>query len=603
MHYKQTAIEFHNLGLNPVPTGKTEKAPLVKDYTKKRMKLEDIDKFEWEGIAVSCGVFSRGLECLDFDLKNATDPQFIMDRFKAMVSEKLLEKLYCERTPSGGYHFFYRCEDVSPSQKLAVNDDDEIIIETRGEGAIAKTFPSKDYTPLQNSFKDIVIITPEERLELIVACKLLSKNIVKRAKRELQSNYKPKFSKYNADPEIGLTLLKEAGWTVLKDEGDRLLLTKPDRDGKVSAIYNIGECCFLWVYSTSTNFEAEKPYKNSDILAELNCDGRYDIAYAKLFEGGHGNKKDEKLVEELNKGSLSFLSTRQDEKQFIEQSIKDEIPLGLPTGWSELDKYFRFKRNTVEIGLGFEGVGKSVFLLNLAVASWKLHGWTWGMVVPENKTAMTRRRLIEILTGKPISFYKDSPQILDKYWDIADDNFHIFSNKKYLSIVEALEMGKELYEEKKIDVLLLDPYNFFRVDDANNYSWDNKILSLLRVFAEKYCSVYVMLHPKSDAGRTLADGDGYLKPPNQYHVTGGNNFVNRCDNFFCVHRVRNHHDPVEKRTTHFISYKTKEVETGGGVHVLGQSTEFRYDTRKGFTGFFDCKGNNPFIKSDNQQIF
>ena len=605
MPHKLIAIEFHNLGLNPIPVGKVEKVPLIKNFTKNRVGLKDIENYTWEGIAVSCGVFSQGLECLDFDLKNATDPQFIMDEFERMVDPMLLQKLYCERTPSGGYHYFYKCEDVAPSTKLAVNEDDEIVIETRGEGSIAKTFPSDNYTPITNSYATTPIISKGERLELIVACKLLSKNVLKRAKKELNSDYKPKFSKYNTDPDVGLSLLKDAGWTVFKDERDRVLLTKPNSEGKVSGIFNLGGgCCFLWVYSTSTNFEAEKPYKNSDILAELHFDGRYNVAYAKLFDQGYGNIEDEEKAEEMSMDNLSFLATRKEEEQYLNQSIKDEIPLGLTTGWSELDKYFRFKRNSLVIGLGFEGVGKSVAMLNLAMSSYKLHGWSWGMVVPENKTAMTRRRLIEIITGKPISFYKHSPQILDKYKDIVYDNFHIVSNKKYLSIVEALEMGKRLYEDKKIDVLLIDPYNFFRVDDANTYTWDNKILSLLRVFVEKYCSVYVMLHPRSDAGRSLKDKDGYLTPPNQYQVTGGNNFVNRCDDFFCIHRVRNHHDPTEKKTTHFISYKTKEIETGGAVHVLGQSTELRYDTIKGFTGFFDCKGGNPFTeKSEGEQIF
>ena len=589
---KEVAKKFLNNGLNPVPTG-DDKLPVRRAFNTERFEEHELDNFEWKGIAVVCGSFSQGLEVLDFDLKNAPDPAFIMKEFKKKVNKDLLNKLYVETTPSGGYHFFYRCIDVTHSLKLAVSEDDEIIIETRGEGSMAKTYPSEGYKALQGSIESIPIITSEERLELLVSCKLLSKGLIKKAKKELSRRFVPKFAEYNADPDIGLAMLEAQGWTVFKHEGDRVLMTKPDSQGKVSAIYNIEEVCFFWVYSTSTQFESEKAYKNSDLFCELECDGRYNVGYAKLFDEGHGSEDDKEITFELSLQNLSFVSEQKDEKDYLERAIKDEIPEGLTTGWSELDKNFRFKRNHLAMGVGFEGVGKSVMMLNLAVASNVLHGWKWGMVLPENRTAFSRRRLLEILTGKELKHYKHSRHLLKPYEDQLYNNFFITSNKRYGSIKEALEMGRKLYENKQIDALLLDPYNFFRVDANNQYAWDNEVLSLMRVFVEKYCTIYLMLHPRSDAGRTAKDPEGYLLPCNQYSVTGGNNFVNRGDDFFGVHRIKNHRDADIQKITQFIVYKIKEEETGGKVHALGEYTELRYDTVDGFTGFFDCKNNNP----------
>ena len=478
--------------------------------------------------------------------------------------------------------------------RLAMNHLGEVLIETRGEGAMAKTYPSEGYKLKQGSFDNVPIITPEERLEILVSCKLLTEDIPTKAFRQFKSEYKPQFEEFNSNPQIGINMLLEHGWEVFKNEDRRVLLTKPDATSKkVSAIYNLENFPFLWVFSTSTGFNPERAYKNSDIYAELIYEGDYTGAYKDLFDQGYGNEEDGDVLNEYELRDVKFLSEKEEEMDYLNKAIQDEIPFGLNTGWVDVDKHFRFKRNHFVVGIGFEGVGKSFFMLNMAMASHKRHGWKWGMVVPENKTALTRRRLIEISSGKKISYYKDSPKILNKYMDMTYENFFVVSNKKHLSIEEALEMGKRLYQEKKIDALLLDPYNFFRVDTSNGYVWDNKILSLIRVFVEKYCSVYLMLHPNTDSGRAGKDPQGFILPPNQYSVTGGNNFVNRCDDFFTLHRIRNHPDEAIRKTLQFIVYKIKEEETGGRVHSHGEYTSLKYETRKGFTGFFDSKGCCP----------
>ena len=604
---RKIAREYLSYGLNPVPVG-LGKEPLREGHNT-RIEEHEIDDFEFLNIGVSTGSVSGGLEAIDFDLKNAEDPKKIMKIFKSKVNKDLLKRLVIQQTTSGGYHMVYRCEDISSSKKLAKNPEGKAIIETRGEGGYIKCYPSEGYTLLQGGFEKIPIITPEERLSIFVSAKMLNQTLVKDANKRVRyedREYFKKFPKYNTDSSIGLEVLYKHGWTDHSEDSEWYNLTRPNSEsGDIHAGYH-KDGKFLFVFSTAQDtFEEEKPYNNHAIYAELECGGRYDKAYAKLFEMGYGDEtkvKDKKTREEVDVedwddelDSLSFLSDDIEENSYLEQARKDEISQGLSTGWN-IDEYFRFKENSLNIGLGYDGVGKSVFMLSMATSASILHDWKWGMIMPENKTAMSRRRLVETASGRTIKDFKDSPALFDKYLQESRDKFKIISNKKHYSIKDVIEMGKRLYEEYGIKALLIDPYNFFKVQ-GNGYSHNNEILSELRVFAEEYCSVYIMAHPSSTAPRNNLDQYGYLKPPSKYEIQGGADFPYRVDDFFITHRIVNHPDLEIKSTMQFIVEKVKETETGGGVHRNGEFSELIWERRNGFLGYWDSEGNNPMYNA------
>lgn len=599
---KEIAREYMSYGLNPLPIARDEKRPLNESHSTIKMTDSTIEDYPFEAIGVSTGIISGGLEAIDFDLKNAKDPKLVMKIFKSKIDIDLLKKLVIQRTISGGFHMIYRCESITSSKKLAKNLEGKAVIETRGEGGLIKCYPSEGYELLQGNFNAIPIITPEERVTLMASAKMLNETIVKDASKRMRSEDKKKFDKfpeYNADSNIGIEILEKHGWKVWSEDSQWINLTRPNKSEGISAGYH-KEGKFLYVFTSSqNNFEEERPYNNHAIYAELEHEGRYDIAYAKLYELGHGIESEDKTddEEELEDWdeqleSLSFLSDEVEENGYLEQARKGEISLGLSTGFAELDKYMRLKPNSVNIGLGYDGVGKSVGMLTVVASSNVLHDWKWGMVMPENKTAMSRRRLVETLTGKSIQDFKDSPILFDKYLQETREAFYIISNKKHYSIRDVIEMGKRLYEEKGIDALLIDPFNFFKVE-GNAYSYNNEILSELRVFAEKYCAVYIMAHPSSSAPRNNIDEYGYLSPPKKYEIQGGADYAYRVDDFFIFHRVVNHTDNEVRRTLQFIMEKVKETETGGRVHDKDDYTGLIYEERHGFLGYWDDEGNNP----------
>lgn len=604
---REIARNYLAVGLNPLPMVNGSKAPIIREHNSVKITDKEINNFDYEAIGVSTGLISEGLEAIDFDLKNAEHPDAVMKVFKSKLSTELLRKLVVQRTQSGGYHMLYRCEDVSSSRVLAKNPQGKAIIETRGEGGLVKCHPSKGYTLLQGSFEKIPIITPEERLSLFISAKMLNQTIkkdaMKRASKEDLTAFK-KFPKYNEDPDIGIKLLEKAGWKYKSEDSEWINLTRPDsKSGDIHAGYH-KDGKFFYCFSTAQDtFEEEKPYNNHALFAELEHDGNYAKAYAKLYEEGYGIEMKEKSKEQEAEDdwedkltNLTFLSDDVEENTLLELARKDEIEQGLSTGWSSVDEYFRFKPNSLNIGLGYDGVGKSVFMLSMANASRVLHDWKWGMVMPENKTWMSRRRLVESASGRAIASFKNEGALFDQYVKESRESFKIISNKKHYSIKDVLEMGKRLYEYYGINAFLIDPYNFFKVT-GDGYGHNNEMLSQMRVFAEQYCSVYVMAHPSSNAPRNNINQFGYLEPPTKYQIQGGADFPYRVDDFFIIHRIVNHEDLEMRRTMQFIVEKLKETETGGKVHNRGEYTPLVYEKRHGFTGYWDEEGNNPMYRA------
>lgn len=593
--------KFLEWGLNPIPL--TEKIPQIKGWEKPRTPQE-VDSYDYTAVGVCTGTVSGGLEAIDFDLKYHKEPKAFLEKWKSKVGVDLLKKLTVQSTINEGYHFIYRCQQIEGNKIMAKNPEGEVLIETRGEGGYIKVSPSEGYKLVQGSLDDIPIITPLERNKLMSAAYMLDEEVFKNYEKRKNNTKFNKFPKYDSDPEVGLQLLEKHGWVIVKEDGDWVELRRPGKTEGLSGGYNT-EGNFLLVHSTSTVFQQRQPYNNYAIYAELEHGGDYSEAYRSLNQQGFGTSKSgsrssqgarDNSVIEQSLEDLSFISSREEEDDFLIRSLEDRIPLGLPTGWSELDEYFRFKENSFNMGLGYDGVGKSLLTLSLAAASNTLHDWKWGMVLPENKTAMSRRRLIECATGQEIKHM--NRELFVHYRDKCMDDYKIVSNKQHYSLLDVIDMGKRLFDEYGIKALLVDPWNFFKVGEAvNDYKWNNRVLSEFRVFAEKYCSVYIMAHPSSESPRKNKDEKGFLKPPTAYEIQGGADFPYRVDDFFIFHRILNHPSRDVKTTLQFIMHKVKEEETGGARHAMGEYTPLKWGVRDGFLGYWDEAGNNPMYEA------
>ena len=169
------AMEFVDAGLSVIPLKLDgSKKPNVSSWEPYQCRLPSSDQVkQWftrkAGIGIITGIVSGGLEVLDFDDGSLFEPW-----------RKQVEKIVCwlpvVETPSGGYHVFYRCDEIGGNVKIAKDPSREkqTLIETRGEGGyvcgVGSPIGIHDLGLYIQVFgpviPDIPTITPADRKEL-----------------------------------------------------------------------------------------------------------------------------------------------------------------------------------------------------------------------------------------------------------------------------------------------------------------------------------------------------------------------------------------------------------------------------------------------------
>jgi hypothetical protein len=135
---ENTTGDSQTIGLSIIPVS-SAKQPFGK-WKEYQSKIAPISlwhsHYQNQGIVgIITGKVSGNLEIIDVDIKN--DPKkTIMTEYSDLIPADLLRKLIIQTTPNNGFHLIYRCPEVKIdcNQKLALNSQKEIIIETRGEG-------------------------------------------------------------------------------------------------------------------------------------------------------------------------------------------------------------------------------------------------------------------------------------------------------------------------------------------------------------------------------------------------------------------------------------------------------------------------------------
>ena len=191
--YLDTALKCLEVGLSPLPPKEDgTKAPLADlrvngEYkwepyqttpaTKGHIRKWYQDKRTGNGLVTGYGK----VECYEFDDGNIY--KLFCEAARGIGLESLITRIedgYCERTPSGGIHWLYRCDELSGNTKLAERpvpgekNKREVLIETRGLGGFVIIAPSNGtvhpsggaYELLSGGLDGIATITPEERQRL-----------------------------------------------------------------------------------------------------------------------------------------------------------------------------------------------------------------------------------------------------------------------------------------------------------------------------------------------------------------------------------------------------------------------------------------------------
>lgn len=594
MTTKEIVRQYINSGIVVMPVDKS-KRPILGGW--QNLTIADCQKEEyisyWDNPDTKVGLLCGGInkiEALDFDIKYSVDPE-LFNNYCAEVKKEnpeLLNKLTIQKTISGGYHFIYKCEKIERNLKLArrpathdemLNDNSKcfVLIESRGAGGMVVIAPSQGYRLLRNTFEDIVTITPEERDLLFTVARSFNTFDLPHTKpvtQKIPLQGETIWEEFNNDTQAGLDLLELHGWTQVKTKGDDVLLKRPGHTSALHSAYYHTRTNVFVPFTSSSVFDSEKGYSNSQILHTLEGhNGDWKKTADLLREMGYGKVEyhTKERIEKVRQDEEKGVETTQDEIykyiedssryiDYLEKSRTKTLERGLTTGSRWLDEHFLFKRGNFAITLSFPNLGKSFFWWFMCALTVSHHKWRWLMFSPENKTGQIIKKLIEMFAEKPIESMTTLE--VNEYRLFVDQNFKFINTDQSYNAKDILKIAEEFSNIWKYDGLLIDPYNSLLVPDKSNaHQYHYEVVTLMRSFSNRtgiYVSVTV--HPNTAAGRNR-DNDGNSKTPHPADAENGIMFLNRCDEFLVLERHAN--DPQRFRQTYVHVKKVKDWESGG----------------------------------------
>ena len=324
------ALSWHAAGHAPLPIKPDgSKSPAVKwtNYTNQQPTEAEVRRWftsaDTDGLGLVCGSASGGLEMLEVEGRAIA----LATELRELMSDNGLGELwarinsgYVEGTPSGGLHWYYRVEGEprrntklarrrATAEELAAKPGEKIkvLIETRGQGGFTVIAPSAGrthptggaWTTFLGSHTTIPTITAEERDAVHAVASLLDAMPALDAPTPSANHLRdPNKVRPGDDYNQRATwdeILTPRGWTKGKPLGrDAYGWTRPGkelRDG-ISATTNTRDGADrLYVFSTSTEFESEKPYTKFAAYTLLEHNGDYAAAAKALAKDGYGDQQ------------------------------------------------------------------------------------------------------------------------------------------------------------------------------------------------------------------------------------------------------------------------------------------------------------------------
>jgi hypothetical protein len=331
MDVTAAALAWHEAGYCVLPA-KTDgsKAPAVvawKHYQAEGPTRQQIDAWfasGHPGVGLICGAISGGLEMLE--LEGRAVAEGALDELTTLIEQAGLADLwlrltvngYTERTPSGGLHFLYRVDGaaVPGNTKLANRPATEaelatkpgekvkVLAETRGESGYVVIAPSNGAThptrrPWTIAYGQpgvVPTITAGEREQLHRLFRCLDRMPradppAPRLQIVRGDGVTPGDDFENKTDWTDALLLGGAGWTIVSHHASGYRTwRRPGKDtpGISATTGRDPERDRLYVFSSATVFDTERPYTKFGAYALLHHGGDHSAAARQLRRLGYG---------------------------------------------------------------------------------------------------------------------------------------------------------------------------------------------------------------------------------------------------------------------------------------------------------------------------
>lgn len=509
---QQAAQKYIEHGFSPVPLVSGQKRPLLKDWTKyKDQPIEDLSLFSTDSLGLVCGF--NGLEVLDIDAKHFTGNEF--EDFLKLLQDNgpdIFPKLVIQQTPSGGWHFLYRCELIEGNQKLAKNKSGEVTFETRGNGGQVAAWPTPGYK-LENKASEIQYISIEER-DILFSC---ARELDQTPKVEV--SYKAPTVQRNDSEELTpwkdyeskvdcLSLLQTHGWTIVREDSKYIYVKRPGQTDARDSGKVFKDSGKLWVWSTSTNLQAEVLYNSYALLTALEYNNDFRASARALRDQGYGYQKLKPLNEAQRHEAAQSDRKESDEpaedllaKYLLDPTEEIKNPPSVLDLCIGLERYTLATAGNIALVQGKAKSRKSYFVSALAAAAIR-EGYSEGLI----KSGLVTGKVLYFDTEQgDYHAQKVNQRILHLAGipkEIGQQKLQYFAlrradtNADRLSIIE--------YALKKIDGVSLCIIDGI-VDVANGVNEEPEAIALvsklMKISAEKKLHLITVLHEnKNDRG-------------------------------------------------------------------------------------------------------
>ena len=312
---------YSKAGFSVIPINQ-DKNPAIRswqEFQNRPMTEVECDEYfkRCHGIALLGGT-QKNITFLDFDLKYSLTSDFF-DRYKTLIPNELLAKMYVQKTRNNGFHFAFMCDKVENNQKLASRyttpfekhesyleafnnpktrdkalriaslDVSRVLIETRANGGYCLMSPTKGY---EHVYGKIQKISVGEYDLLLDSARSLSEVIEIRKDIKVDKYKEWKLSPFTDFNERfdTLSFLEENGWEIVGGSGKSTRLKRAGNPSSKSSALFDNESRLLNCFSTSTLLETNRGYTPTDLFALFECDNDLSVAFKKIIEMGYGEQ-------------------------------------------------------------------------------------------------------------------------------------------------------------------------------------------------------------------------------------------------------------------------------------------------------------------------
>ena len=328
--FREEAKRYIEAGFSVIPVNERKNPSIPKWglYQVRVMTDKEIEKYfsDCFGIALLCGG-KWGVVAIDFDLKYDLTGN-VYDRYKEIVPNELLKKMYVQTTKNQGYHFAFKApntrmfgneklasrqttayerdltykeafndpETRDKAYKIMYNDKSRVLIETRSgnkeaAGGYILVAPTEGYKRI---FGKIQQISEEEYDILMDAARELNEvrdlhNKSKNYNFDNDWEISP-FDDFNETGDI-VQVLMDNGWVVIDENSRNVRFKRPGQVHSASSALYDKERRIFNCFSTSTEFDTGKGYNPIGVFAMLECDNDLSETYKKLIDLDYGKNK------------------------------------------------------------------------------------------------------------------------------------------------------------------------------------------------------------------------------------------------------------------------------------------------------------------------